>query len=320
VDLLPFQIESSTQIADRLQAYLKEPLTVTRTRILPFYQHLSAITGAGKTLILADAVEQIRSRLPAEPIVLWLSKGRVVVWQTLTNLADGKYRDLIGGFDVKPLLDCTPSDVENSRRGLLLVATVGKFNQKDKEHGDRKIFNVGLDAATKSLWELLRKRKNDRGQRRPLIVIYDEGHNLSNQQTSLLMELEPDALIAASATLRVPEALVATMDRLRNDARWAETDFVTSVPCSKVVESGLIKRQIALEGYVTPMEICIDDMIRSFRRVETIAKAHGAPFLPKAIYVATTNTVDGVSIRDDMARPFAERRARPILITGRASA
>lgn len=314
VDLLPFQIEASTQIADRLQAYLKEPLTVTRTRILPFYQHLSAITGAGKTLILADAVEQIRSRLPAEPVILWLSKGRVVVWQTLTNLADGKYRELIGGCDVKPLLDCTPSDVENSRRGLLLVATVGKFNQKDKERGDRKIFSVGFDAATESLWELLRKRRNDQRQRRPLIVIYDEGHNLSNQQTSLLMELEPDALIAASATLRVPEALVVTMDRLRNDAHWAETDFVTSVPCSRVVESGLIKRHIALEGYVTPMEMCIDDMIRSFRRVEIVAKAHNLPFLPKAIYVATTNTVDGVSIRDDMARPFAERRARPILI------
>src|SRR5688572_22145623 len=105
MELLPFQLAASTQIADRFSAYMDDPLTITRTRIVPFYQNLSSITGSGKTLILADAVEQIRSRLPVEPIVLWLSKGRVVVWQTLSNLANGKYADLVGGFDVKPLLD-----------------------------------------------------------------------------------------------------------------------------------------------------------------------------------------------------------------------
>lgn len=314
MDLLPFQIEASTQIGDRFREYMREPLTVTRTKIVPFYQNLSAITGSGKTLILADAVEQIRSRLPIEPIVLWLSKGRVVVWQTLTNLSTGKYAELIGGFDVKPLLDCTPADVERASRGLLLVATVGKFNQKDKDQGDRKIFSVGFDVAKDSLWQLLKKRKTATSHRRPLIVVYDEGHNLSNQQTALLMELEPDALIAASATLRVPDALVHTMDRLRADLKWMDADFVTSVNSSRVVESGLIKKEIMLGGYVTPMEICIGEMLQEFRRAEAAACALGQPFLPKAIYVSTTNAVDGVTIKEDMSRPFLDRRARPILI------
>src|SRR5437868_7558756 len=119
MELLPFQIDASTQIAERFQKYMEEPLAVTRTRILPFYQNLSSITGSGKTLILADAIEHIRSRLPVEPIVLWLSKGRVVVWQTFNNLANGKYSSLVGGFDVKPLLECKTSDVEDSSRGLI---------------------------------------------------------------------------------------------------------------------------------------------------------------------------------------------------------
>jgi type III restriction enzyme len=61
---------------------------------VPFYQNLSSITGSGKTLILADAIEQIRSQLPLEPIILWLSKGKVVVEQTYQNLSAGKYAEI----------------------------------------------------------------------------------------------------------------------------------------------------------------------------------------------------------------------------------
>ncbi len=98
----------------------------TRTRTVPFYQNLNALTGSGKTLILADTVSQIRSQLGVEPIVLWLSKGKVVVWQTLQNLASGKYAELVGSFAIKPLMDCKQRDIENPQGGLILVATVGK--------------------------------------------------------------------------------------------------------------------------------------------------------------------------------------------------
>src|SRR5262249_9460413 len=152
-------------------------------QLVPFYQNLSSITGSGKTVILSDAVEQIRTQLSVEPIVLWLSKGRIVVWQTLANLTVGKYSSLVGEFDIKPLLECSPEDVEDSRRGLLLVATVGRFNQRDMQEGDRRIFRVRLDVAEQSLWDLLTHRLDRRGRRRPLIIVYDEGHNLTDQQT-----------------------------------------------------------------------------------------------------------------------------------------
>src|SRR6266849_487887 len=167
MELFPFQIEAATQIASRYHVYVQDPLTVTRTKIIPFYQNLASITGSGKTVILADAIEQMRSRLGVEPIVLWLSKGRVVVWQTYNNLSAGKYADLLGGYQVKALLDCKASDVEDSTRGLLLVATVGKFNQKDKDQGDRKIFRVALDVAEQSLWDLLKTRRDNQQRRRP---------------------------------------------------------------------------------------------------------------------------------------------------------
>jgi len=314
MELMPFQIAASTQIADRCQQYLQDPLRVRGNTIVPFYQNLSAITGSGKTLILADAIEQIRSRLPIEPIVLWLSKGRVVVWQTFANLSTGKYAELLGGYTVKPLLDCKPTDVENADSGLVLVATVGKFNQRDKSEGDRRIFQVGLDVADQSLWDLLKSRKDSKGRRRPFIVVYDEGHNLSNQQTNLLLELEPDALIAASATMKIPEALAKTIDRLKQDLGWGDNELVTAVHSSDVVKSGLVKKHIMLGGYVTPMEIAINEMISEMERAQKAAARQGLRFSPKGIYVSNTNMPDGSTLKDDLARPFKQRMARPILI------
>lgn len=244
--LFPFQIAASTNIANRYAEYAAEPLMITKTRPVPFYQNLNSITGSGKTLILADTISQIRSQLPIEPIILWLSKGRVVVWQTFTNLSSGKYHELVGGFRVKPLMECRQSDIESERQGLILVATVGKFNQADKEKGDRKIYQLSLDDASQSLWEMLKQRKNGSGQRRHFIVVYDEGHNLTDQQTKLLLDLEPDALIAASATMRIPQELAQRMTRLRQDKGWEDKDFVTVVKSGEVVESGLVKQQILL--------------------------------------------------------------------------
>src|SRR6202008_5040761 len=106
--------------------YVADPLMTTKTKPVPFYQNLNSITGSGKTVILADAIGQIRSQLPIEPIVLWLSKGKVVVWQTFANLSSGKYHELVGNFTIKPLMECKQSEIENSSTGLILVATVGK--------------------------------------------------------------------------------------------------------------------------------------------------------------------------------------------------
>ena len=71
--------------------------TQKNLRVVPFYQALASITASGKTVILADAVSTICTLLPIPPVVLWLSKGKVVVDQTYANLAPGgKYHHLLG--------------------------------------------------------------------------------------------------------------------------------------------------------------------------------------------------------------------------------
>ena len=314
MDLFPFQSAAASQIAERFGDYAADPLMVDRTRSVPFFQMLVSITGSGKTLILADAVAQMQARLPMQPVVLWLSKGRVVVWQTYANLAYGKYAPNIPGFNVKPLLELAPSYIEDADTPLLLVATVGKFARHDDQSNDRRIFQVQLDLADDSLWTLLKRRRLANSHRRPLLVIYDEGQNLSDLQTERLLELAPDALISASATPSVPLALERVIGRLRSDRGWTAEHFRTAVASRDVVGTGLVKQRISIGGYVTPMETAVDALLSDMQDAAAAAEFIDDPFRPKAIYVCTTNTVDGLPIAEDAARSFEERQARPILI------
>jgi type III restriction enzyme len=314
MDLLPFQSAASSQIASRFREYLRDPNAPTETRyqLVPFFQALSALTGAGKTLILADALERMREALSVEPVVLWVSKGKVVVEQTFVNLSTGKYRDLIPGYTVKALSECSRDDIEEGR-GLLLLATVATFNQRDRE---RRIFKLSIDDATASVWDLLKRRETSDLVRRPLIVVYDEGHNLSDQQTDILLDLGPDAVIAATATPRLSARLGRILDRLKA-AGWSDERLTTNVVSIEVVESGLVKSQVVVGGYVTAMEVAVDEMHRDMAAVERLRKQHTLAFRPKAIYVCSTNVAEGgVSRgqRDDPRQPFSQRKAPPILI------
>ncbi|SEV85344.1 DEAD/DEAH box helicase family protein [[Clostridium] fimetarium] len=314
MELKTFQLEASESIANRYETYMKEPLLIRKGDIVPFYQNLSAITGAGKTIVLADAIEQIRAVTNLEPVVLWISKGKVVVGQTLENLSNGKYSENIPNYVVKPLLDCTEHNILDDNKGLILVATVGKFNQKDKGEGDRKIFKTGLDNANQSLWDMLKKRINYQGKKRELIIVYDEGHNLSDQQLDLLLELKPEGLIAASATTKVPKKLENYINRLKSDNNMEDKDLVVAISNKKVVESGLIKQHISIGGYLTPMEIALNGLLADMKEVEISCEKYGCDFRPKAIYVSNTNILAQTSEMDDILVPFRERKARPIQI------
>ncbi|CAG8461037.1 16960_t:CDS:2 [Gigaspora margarita] len=111
---------------------------------------------------------------------------------------------------------------------LILFATVGTFNQKDKEAGNRQIYQCKLDE-----------------QKRPLFIVYDEGHNLSDQQTDLLLELKPSVFLIAK-----------------------NKDFITRIDTGKVVEAGLVKKVLKLAAYETPMEETISSLVEDLKQIE----------------------------------------------------
>lgn len=281
---------------------------------VPFYQALSALTGSGKTPILADAVSQIRAMLPSAPIVLWVSKARAVVDQTFANFEPGgKYHHLVDAFQLCYLSELRHELISDESTSVIACATVGSFNQRARSDGTLRVHSIAEDDASVSLWTALKERTGSSGIRRSLIIVYDEAHNLSDQQTDLLIELEPDAILVASATMRTPGRLGRLIARLR-EYGWNENEFITSVPSSLVVDAGLIKRQLVLGGYSTQMETALDDMFDSFEAVRAKALNLGAGFQPKAIYVCRTNISQDDGTPDNPSRPFLERRAPPILI------
>ncbi|MFC5357085.1 DEAD/DEAH box helicase family protein [Azospirillum himalayense] len=328
IELLPFQARAAQQIVNRFHKLLTDPMRpmVHKNWEVPFYQALSAITGAGKTAMLADAVSQIRATLPVQPIVLWISKAKVVVDQTYANFEPGgKYSHLIDpSFTVKYLSELTPEAIGDGNTPFLVLTTVGAFNQKGKSDGTLRVHQVKQDNGNISLWSALAKRKAGSGERRPLIVVYDEGHNLADQQVDFLFELEPDAILVASATLKTPGKLGKMIDRLK-DHGWSDKPLddtkeetfaclVTAVRSKAVVDLGLVKRQIVLGGYTSIMETMIDDMMQTIGVASQKAKDLQAGFEPKAIYVCLTNKSQDDGSMDLPSKPFEQRKAAPILI------
>jgi len=190
--LKDFQQKASTQIADRFLRYNADPSMTGKAqnlRKVPFFQALASITASGKTVILADAVAAISVALSIEPVIIWLSKGRVVVEQTYVNLSpSGRYNHVLGQMNVATLAEYDSDVVREANNPLLYFATVGTFNQRDKELGDRLIFKTDIeDTASQSTWQSIKERLNVNNLRRPLLLVYDEAQNLSDQQTDLLL-------------------------------------------------------------------------------------------------------------------------------------
>jgi type III restriction enzyme len=318
IELYEFQQKAAATTSERFTRYVSDPVitgTKQHQRTVPFFQALASITASGKTVILADVVSSVTAALPVAPVVLWLSKGRVVVEQTLANLLPGgKYHHLLGSAEVRPLPEYDPEEVADLKKPIVYFATVGTFNQKDKENGSLVIYRCDIDTADQSTWDSIKQRLTRDNLRRPLIVVYDEAHNLSDQQTDLLMELEPTAFLLASATMRLPERLAKEVELLKANG-WDDESLVTAVDAKAVADSGLVKSTVVLAGYQSPMEETIAALIADFEQAEEDGKNYGLVGKPKAIYVCNTNIVAGnANEQDDPKRPFASRQAPPILI------
>ncbi len=318
MELYPFQIEAAESLADRTIAYVSNPVIIHRsaqsTRI-PFVQFLSSITASGKTLVLAEAVTLIAKQLPVPPAILWLSKGTVVVEQTFANLdIGGMYHELLQATAVRLLGKLDADELAALDEAFLFFATTGTFNRGDKTF--LKVHSSSLDeAGGTTLWEELKRRPSANGYRRPLVVTYDEAHNLSDQQTELLLELEPDAFLLATATARMPARFnTEVVQKLKTLAGYIDEGLATSVEALEVAGTGLIKKELELIGRQAPTQTVITEMLQSLDAIAEDAAAQGLPGQPKAVYICKTNVVEGSDEKDNPNQPFAQREAPPILI------
>lgn len=339
LELKAFQAQSAKLIVDRYAFFANHDYRPTyKGRHRPFFQGLSALTGAGKTPILAQAVALMRAHFESQPIIFWMSKAKSVVGQTYNNFATGgKYSEIIDGFRVITVPQLTPKLIVDGTTPLIVMATTGLFNNKDQADGSLNIYQKDEDQfGEKSAWDRLRERKFE-DKRRPLLIVYDEGHNLSEQQAEILAELEPDAYLLASATLRLPEsfnknvvrpfegwidqadsgedsAAFETLKAMDKDGKPAVEQFITTtVPSDKVVDAQLVKKSIHFDGTTAQMEFCLDELVARLESLEAETKTLGLGIRPKAFYVSNTNMV-GKDEKDDPSDAFEHRKAPPIRI------
>lgn len=335
LELKVFQADGAKTMADRYAYFANHPDRPRKgTKPRPFFQALSALTGAGKTPILAQAVVLMRAYSGCEPIVLWMSKAKSVVAQTYTNFADGKYSHIVDGFEIINVQQLNPTLIADGSTPLLLMTTTGLFNNKDQSEGALNIYKKDNDLfGDQSPWERLIERKYA-GTRRPLLIVYDEGHNLSEQQTELLAELEPDAYLLASATLKLPANFqksviqpislwldevpdltpFVALNAVDSDGKPETERFITTaVSSEKVVAAQLVKKAIQFDGTTAAMEQSLDDLCERMKVLTSEIANQDLNFKPKAIYVCKTNIADDGE-KDDATKPFEHRKAPPIRI------
>ena len=204
----------------------------------PFLCRLRAITGAGKTPILALTAQHLKTG-----VILWTTNRGAVISQTLTNLrAGGKYSALLPeGTQVFQIGEMSPSERQQAMQatdGLtIMLSTVAAFNQD----GDNLKIHQKYGDVTR--WDMLGGKTSD-GRVRPLYVFYDEGHGATEHQFHKLRELDPLAFILASAS-PLPEDLADLLSGKTPEKRRESLAARTvAVSTKEVVRAGLLKNRL----------------------------------------------------------------------------
>lgn len=238
-DLKPFQKTAAATLASMIRQYpsekFKRRYNQDTGNELPFLCRLQAITGAGKTPMLALTAQYLR-----DGIILWTTNRSAIISQTLSNLKPGgKYYDLLPPDTRVFALDSISSsdwlEMMASSTGItILLATVGSFNQD----GDTlKIHKTGR-------WDMLAGRTSNR--QRQLYVFYDEGHGATERQFDKLIDLCPRALVLASASPLPADltSLLAGKNPQELSQSLAERTVVVST--KDVCAAGLLKNRLYL--------------------------------------------------------------------------
>lgn len=289
--LFEFQEEAVAKLTEAIEEWVQLCAQHGAPRLgrldVPFVGHLKAVTGAGKTPILASVVGNLGSG-----VILWTSKSGAVVDQTARNLA-GKYRHLLPP-DTRILRE-RPSkgdweQLMEAKSGLTIwVTTVGSWNEAEAAE------TVGSSEARLNMhrphkdwggetspWDQLRSSLV-----RPLWVVYDESHNQTLTQLDQLVGLGAIGFLLASAT--PPEggkfeefAKVVVDDEFL--APVAEKGRV-QVATRDVVANQLLKHTIDVENFDSDAETLLDAVIELHTDLTRRAGEIGSAVRPKALYV-----------------------------------
>lgn len=303
--LFPFQEEAAEALRSAALSWMALAAEESPPRygstVIPFLGQLRAVTGAGKTPILAQVVGGL-----GPGVVLWTSRSSAVVEQTYNNLR-GKYAPLLPA-DTKVVSDF-PGQAEwrslvDSIEGLTIwVLTVASWNEAESAQGQGSeaarlnLHRLHPDwAGDTSPWDQLRQEL-----RRPLWIVSDESHNQSTTQLDQLADLRPKGFFMASATPVANERFARWAEALdASDPRWNQIgeEGVVRVRTRDVVEAQLLKTTINVVDYSSGTEESLDGALAALQDLEEEAAKEASGIAPRAIYVVERSNPPRGSIDD----------------------
>jgi len=291
VTLFDFQETAATALRDAALGWIGQVEASGSPRLgtkpIPFVGQLKAVTGAGKTPILADVVAGI-----GDAVVIWTSKSSAVVEQTYANL-HGKYRGLLPSR--VSILRNKPGqrewqDLVGSKTGLTIwVLTTASWNEQEASStGGAVDARLNLHRLQSdwagvhgSPWEQLKSIQ------RPLWIVSDESHNQTDTQLDQLHALLPVGFFMASATPVHGELFDEWQRILDREPDWRDYAAAgrVAVRTRDVVVAELLKTTIDVVDFQSGTEESLDGALQAFRSAEQAADAEGALVAPRAIYV-----------------------------------
>ncbi len=270
---------------------------------IPFLGQLKAVTGSGKTPVLANTVGGL-----GDAVVFWTTRSSAVVEQTFTNL-NSKYRSLLPP-DAKIIRDISSQlawrELIDATSGLTIwVLTVASWNEAEagSSNGDARLRLrreqpdwAGDGAPFDQLRENLK---------RPLWIVSDESHNQSEVQLDQLAALKPRGFFMASATPLVNELFTKWEEALNLGGETKALLAAGRVPIKTrdVVDANLLKTTIEVVDYRSGDVESLDGALAALEDVQAAADAEEAGVTPRAIYVVEKSNPPRGSKEE--ARPVA---------------
>lgn len=247
--LLPFQHEAVMQTVEAIYRYDESKNIFTTGAVVPtklegtpkpYLHRIKAITGAGKTPILAAISAHLK-----DSIILWTTPRGAVIEQTTENLKN-KYRSLLNDnsevFSLEEALRNAAWNriIEKEHGCTIITTTVASFNQKGSK-------NLIIHKGDFSPWQQLCEEV-----KRSIWVFYDEGHNATENQFNRLLELQPKGFILASASPLAADLQVLLPGEDSDAKKEVLNDVRTTfVDTKQVVSAGLLKKTIEIHDLNT---------------------------------------------------------------------
>lgn len=312
--LLPFQATAVDEVVEGLSSYEGAHNTYQKSqknpkelwgKPKPYLHRIKAVTGAGKTPMLAAVAGRLKDCL-----IIWTTPRRAVISQTTESLC-GKYNNLLsydGAETTVITLDEALSSNEewdrviNAEKGkTIITTTVGSFNREDA--------TLKIHQGSPTPWEQLAASK------RPLYVFYDEGHNATEAQFDRLEELRPKALIMASAS-PLSKSLYRWIPGEDDKDKEAEVNEnrTTKISTSEVVANGLLKKTIKIFDLETSSYDLLKEAVDKWTSLDLLTDQKAI-----ACYVVD-RTEDGLGVWENLVKLSVPPETIAVHLTGARAA